>query len=547
MEKVNKPLLTSLYNKINLYLEIVETFEYIQKEFLNYFKYDKSNIETMTKEFIGDFNTFVIVEEKEIVEKNFHKIIMNEKCKENCEALSQEINIDKEYTIGILDSIENNINYNLSLFKKQFELEVFTFYTKYGEEDTEVCEELDKYFHEDITNILSYLKLRIIKIKKNVANILNEEISNYHRFIWNIVKGLRVDLKGKDTSNKAEILDKIITKEDEVLNYLDNIKEKIELLIKEKFLGIFLNLINETLGNQLDKRTKNYKEELNKYLAKEISEVDIIRKELVEYTTVDDKTMEKTSYYICSKVFSIQHDYLDMMININKLSFDEITDEIKFSINTMFYNEFFRPIYYINSELELYSICSILEEKFSYIIYGLIKSSLKNIKDNYYNTIINMLLDNIKSVSHMNVFKSIDSYVGNIKVCNQRLIMDLYSKYNNIYDGYSGLKKYCVNASKVVFLDKKVRSEERMFLKEYIPLNSNEENIFKGEHYCELKDLESKKEALYNNVYSIKVKLWKALEGDFTTYFDHLFQSIGKNIEYVKSEEKYYGMISNNS
>jgi len=78
MKEVNKTLVTSLYNKINLYIDIVEIFENLKKEFLRYFKYDSSITESMTKEFIGDFNTFVIVEEKERVEKVFHKIHTSE-------------------------------------------------------------------------------------------------------------------------------------------------------------------------------------------------------------------------------------------------------------------------------------------------------------------------------------------------------------------------------------------------------------------------------------------------------------------------------------
>ena len=339
-------------------------------------------------------------------------------------------------------------------------------------------------------------------------------------------------------------MDKIIIKEDEVLSFLDDFQEKIGFVIKEEFLNTVLNLINKILGNQLNEKIKTYKEELNKYLSREISEVNINRRDLIKYTIVDEMVMEKTEYNICYKIFSIQHDYLDMMLNISKYSFDEITDEVKSSINTIFYNEFFKSIYYINSEEDFYSICSILEEKFTYIIYGLIKSSLKNIKDKYYNYIVDRLIDNIKSVRGMNVFKSINSFAGNIKVYKQSLIIDLFNKFNKIHDNYKSLKGYHVNMPKVIFLDGKGSEKERIFLKEYIHLKSNEADIFKAESYYEFKNLISKKEALYNNIALIKIKLWKALEGDFMTYFDHLFQSIGKNLEYVKSQEEYYKVVN---
>ncbi|WP_346939909.1 hypothetical protein [uncultured Clostridium sp.] len=534
MEEVNKILVTSLYNKINLYLDIVEIFEYLQKEFLSYFKYDKSNTESMTKEFIGDFNTFVIVEEKERIEKVFHKVHTSDEHKVSCDALSKEVNIDKEFIANILDSIEKNINFKLNLFKKKCELEVYTFHMKYNEK--EIYNELNNYVHEDIEGALDRLKLKIFDLKKAVMDALDEEIKSYHRFIWNTFKELIIDLKKKDTLNNGEIEDKIIIKEDEVLNFLDNLKEKIEIEVKEEFIDVLLNLINEAFEDEFSKRIKIYKKGLNKYLAKEISESNLIRRGLIEYTTIDDIAMENRLYAIGYNLFSIEHDYLSMMLNISKFSFDEMTDEIKLSINTIFYNEFFRLIYYINSEEEFYTICRSFEDKFNYITCEIIKFSLRCIKNDYYNSIIDMLMDNIKSISHMNIFKSIDSYVGNIKIYNQGLIMDLYDEWNKIYDNYNNLKKYCIDTSNILILD------EKDFLKEYIHLNFKEEGIFKGECYREFKELERKKEELYNNIALIKEKLLKDLEGDFTTYFDHLFQSMGKNLEYVKSEEKHYNL-----
>ncbi|WP_346934644.1 hypothetical protein [Clostridium sp.] len=532
MKEVNKTLVTSLYNKINLYLDIVEIFENLQEEFLRYFKYYKSITESMTKEFIGDFNTFVIVEEKERVEKVFHKIHTSEDHKVNCGALSKEVNIDKEFIANIFDSIEKNINSKLNLFKKKCELEVYTFHMKYNEK--EIYNELNNYVHEDIEGALDRLKLKIFDLKKTVMDALDEEIKSYHRFIWNTFKELIIDLKKKDTLNNGEIEDKIIIKEDEVLNFLDNLKEKIEIEVKEEFIDVLLNLINEAFEGEFSRRIKIYKKELNKYLAKEISESNLIRRGLIEYTTIDDIAMENRLYAIGYKMFSIEHDYLSMMLNISKFSFDEMTDEIKLSINTIYYNEFFRLIYYINSEEEFYTICRSFEDKFNYITCEIIKSSLRRIKNDYYNSIIDMLMDNIKSISHMNVFKSIDSYAGNIKIYNQGLIMDLYDKWNKIYDNYNNLKKYYIDTSNILILD------EKDFLKEYIHLNFKEDSIFKCEYYREFKELERKKEELYNNIALIKEKLLKDLEGDFTTYFDHLFQSMGKNLEYVKSEEKNY-------
>lgn len=537
MKEVNKTLVTSLYNKINLYIDIVEIFENLKKEFLRYFKYDSSITESMTKEFIGDFNTFVIVEEKERVEKVFHKIHTSEEHKVNCDALSKEVNIDKEFIANILDSIEKNINSKLNVFKKKCELEVYTFHMKYNEK--EIYNELNDYVYEDIEGVLDRLKLKIFELKKVVIDALDEEIKSYHRFIWNTFKELIIDLKKKDTLNKGEIEDKIIIKEDEVLNFLDNLKEKIEIEVKEEFIDVLLNLINEAFEDEFSKRIKIYKKELNKYLAKEINESNLIRRGLIEYTTIDDIAMENRAYAIGYKMFSIEHDYLSMMLNISKFSFDEMTDEIKLSINTIFYNEFFRLIYYINSEEEFYTICRSFEDKFNYITCEIIKSSLRRIKNDYYNSIIDMLMDNIKSISHMNIFKSIDSYVGNIKIYNQGLIMDLYDEWNKIYDNYNNLKKYCIDTSNILILD------EKDFLKEYIHLNFKEDSIFKCEYYREFKELERKKEELYNNIALIKEKLLKDLEGDFTTYFDHLFQSMGKNLEYVKSEEKNYYMTIN--
>ncbi len=532
MEEVNKTLVTSLYNKINLYLDIVEIFEYLQKEFLSYFKYDSSITESMTKEFIGDFNTFVIVEEKERIEEFFHKVYTSEDYKVSCNALSKEVKIDKKFIHDILDSIEKNINSRLNLFKKKCELEVYTFHMKHGEK--EIYNELNRYVYEDMEGTLSYIEIGVVQLKNIVMGILDEEIKSYHRFIWNTFKELMVDLRGIDTLNKGDISDKIIIKEDEILNSLDILKEKISEVVRKEFIEVLLNLINEAFGDEFTKRIKVYKKELNKYLAKEICESNLTKIESVGYATTYDNSMKNREYTIGYKVFSLEHDFLNMMMNISKFSFDEITDEIELSINSIFYNEFTRLIYYINSEEEFYAMCRSLQDKFNYITCEIIKSSLKSIKDNYYNSIIDILMDNMKSISGINVFKSIDSYRGNIKVYNHGLIMDLYNKWNKMYGNYNELKKYCIDISNILILD------EKDILKEYFQLDFKEDSIFKGEYYCDFKALERKKEELYNNIVFIKEKLLKTLQGDFTTYFDHLFQSIGKNLEYVKSEERYY-------
>ncbi len=119
--------------------------------------------------------------------------------------------------------------------------------------------------------------------------------------------------------------------------------------------------------------------------------------------------------------------------------------------------------------------------------------------------------------------------------------MDLYNKWNKMYGNYNELKKYCIDISNILSLD------EKDILKEYFQLDFKEDSIFKGEYYCDFKALERKKEELYNNIVFIKEKLLKTLQGDFTTYFDHLFQSIGKNLEYAKSEERYYNLKVNSS
>jgi len=242
MEEVNKTLVTSLYNKINLYLDIVEIFEYLQKEFSSYFKYDSSITESTTKKFIGDFNTFVIVEEKERIEEVFHKVHTSEDHKVSCNALSKEVKIDKKFIHDILDSIEKNINSRLNLFKKKFELEVYTFHMKHGEK--EIYNELNRYVYEDMEGTLSYIEIGVVHLKNIVMGALEEEIKSYHRFIWNTFKELMVDLRGIDTLNKGDISDKIIIKEDEILNSLDALKEKISEVVRKEFIEVLLNLIN---------------------------------------------------------------------------------------------------------------------------------------------------------------------------------------------------------------------------------------------------------------------------------------------------------------
>ena len=129
-------------------------------------------------------------------------MIINTNYNGNYDVLNQDKNIDEEFIIKILDSIENNIICRLNLFKKQCQLEFYTSYYKYGKDEIEIYKGLNIHLNKDIPRTISYFKFKFMKFKKDIINILNDEINNYHRFIWNTVKNLRVILNEKDKLDK---------------------------------------------------------------------------------------------------------------------------------------------------------------------------------------------------------------------------------------------------------------------------------------------------------------------------------------------------------
>lgn len=532
--------ITLVYSKINLYRDLIGVFEYIKREIDVHFQFNEFKIITSYKSSIGDFDISFFVEEKENIEKEFQELLITRDYRGDYRILNQNRKIDEDVLVKILDSIEGNINSKLDLLKKQFNLEVYTFSTKYKEDMEEICEDLNRYINEYVPSTIYYIRLKMIKLKKDSIDILMDEINSYYMFIWNGTKKLRGDLKERDKLDKECMIDKIIVKQDEILNYLDGLQEKIIRIIEDNFIDEVLNIIESTVKAKLSEKMEIYKKELNVYLAKEISEGTIKNNETIKYNAIYNKDIEKETYIIFNELFSIQHDYLRMMLKINKALFNEMTDRVKDGINTIFYNEFFKPICYIRGDEDFHGICSILEEKFNYIIYNFISTSLKRCKESYYDYIIDKLIDNLESIQYINIFKPINRVTGNIDYYNGKLLMDVRYKINPIYESYKNLKKYNIDIFNILgSSDEKVEKERRV-LNEYLNLKFSDKEMFNSEYYKYHTDLSMKKNELYNNMYSIKIKVFKALEGDFITYFDHIFQCMGKNLEYVKSQEMYY-------
>lgn len=328
MEKVNQ-LMTSLYTRINVYSELIEIFEYIKREIDMYFQFSEFKIITSYKSYMGDFDISFFIEEKENVEKEFHKLLVTRDYRGDYGILNQNRKIDGEFLVKILDSIDKNINSKLDLLKKQFNLEIYTFNAKYKEDIEEICEDLNIYINEYVPSTICYIRLKMIKLKKDSIDILIDEVNSYYMFIWNEAKELRCDLKERDKLDKEGMIDKIIAKQDEILNYLDDLKEKIIRIIEDNFIDKVLGIIESTAKAKLSEKIKIYKKELNVYLAKEISEGTIRNNEAMKYNSTYSKDIEKETYIIFNELCSIQHNYLSMMIKINKSLFNEIIDRAK--------------------------------------------------------------------------------------------------------------------------------------------------------------------------------------------------------------------------
>ncbi|MEG1256149.1 hypothetical protein [Clostridium sp.] len=535
MENEQKILLTSLYNNINSYSDIIEVFDNLSKGFEDYFGDDITDgISESEGKFIIDYNTYHIIEHREIVLNMFYQLSKGIFRVEQC------IGLDKNEILPVLDSVESILEKKVALFKIEAKLEIRSFVNKKCGNSNSLVKELNDFFKQSIENNIPYIIHSVSEIKDEVEKLLIEELNTYDMNLWNMKKCIGKLWKDRSEVEEGMFIEEMFLEREEVIDKIDCLKSRIESVIKENFLNPSIEIIRENLSAKILEKTRAFKCTLNGFRARRIMMEQQEKLIEVGYENIIGRSIDAELYDMCSELFLIQYEYLKTIINLSKVGFDAINDEIKFAMDSIFINEFYGPIYYINTDEDFKRICISLEEKVHYLLYNFVIEAIKNFKTKYYDYITNTLLRKKSRLNNMYMFKSIDNYKGYINSYNHEVTSEVYKKIHELYKSYTDKKEiynFLNNELNTYSIDSHMQKD---FLEEYMGYRSEYENLFNIDNYSNVEYLEDKKHKLHENIKTFKTKICERLEEDFISYFDYMFQTTGRNIEYVKRQAKYY-------
>lgn len=540
MESEEKILLNSLYDNINSYSEVIEVFQNLSKVFDDYFGCETPNGLTMCEwEFIIDYNTYCISAHRDLGLDMFYEF------SKGVFKIEQYIGVDRDKILSILDNIEVFSANIVELFQRQIQLEFRSLINKKVGISNILVNELNDFLGEYIERNIQHIIPRVSEIKVEAEKLIIEELNIYDMNLWNMKKTMGKLWKDRNEPEEGVFLDKILSEREKFIDNVDSLKSKLQVILKEKFFNIAIEVIREAIGEKVSKKIIQFKVNLNKSMAKKITHGEKNKFMDVGYKNIKQNSVDLELYNICSEIFLIEYHYLKAMGNLSKSGFYAIKDEIKFSMDNIFISELYSPIYYIKTDEDFKSICILQKAKLNYIIYKFVIESIKRVKDKYYNGMVNMLLRKKNNIDKIYIFKAIDNCTGYVNYYNPEIIVEVYNKIKESYSGYKDEKGIDTHFSTILNSDYVDNNMDEEFFRQFMELGDEYESIINLNSYNSIESLEDKKNELHVNIKNFKMKLWDALEEEFILYFDSIFHAVGRNMEYVKRQAEYYVEKSN--
>ncbi len=529
MKNINVGPIDKLGNKINLYSNLIEIFKYLINIFEDYFKsYNIEDSHEKNEEFIVDFHTFILSSHREKILEIFYEILRNKDFE-----VEEYIALEREEFLNIGNEALQRLLGTLNLFERDYDFEIRSFLSRKEDISEEILKDLNEFSQEYIHNNINYLGKKLGQLKESMNTILFEELNNYNRNIWKLMKDIREILKDRDSTHGDITAHRILEMREKFIGYVDEIENDIGDIGKNEFIAPAMTLIEENLGMKIREKERTFKNCLNEWMAKELDINEKDKDSHILYQVNETSCRNNEVQELSNEIFEIQYNFLRKILNFTEYCFNNKNEEMKFRLDSIFLNEFCSPVFFIKSIEEFNSICTSLEEKRSYIIYNFVISAFKGFKEDYYYLIIEELLNKKNRINSMNIFKSISKYNGDNHCNNLNEIIEVFNKINEIYKGYEKWDKSVHLPEVLDIYNRKQKISENIFDK-YIYDNTKYKEIFKSESYENISSIDDKKCELYGNITKFKDHLWNLLKGDLIYYFDSLFQSIGRSMEFAK-------------
>ena len=382
MKNIKSDITRGNINDINLYRDGIEILEETLNIYINYFSLSSYGLE--------DINLIIeyLVNGIEKYKNNILNAFYNYHIIENQDYIDFKLHYGINFK-EFLSNIENFKRYsiiNLKCFFSFWRLELETYVER---NNMSLFKDKSYILIEIINNIensvICILDETLDKGETVAINKLDYEILNFNKIIFDLDEELKKIFMDKYEIHSLSLNERLIILSDSFLDNVDELEKCIKTIFKNEFFIENLTQIDTTVEESIKKLINKYKKELNKLYVDELNNKEDTLKEICNF---ENKITDIDKIYeIFIDIISLENEYLKYMSYTFVKSFNLIENKLKYNLSRVFYNEFYRTIYDINSIEDLILIVESLEIKVNYIICNMATYML-NIFEDRYNSVI---------------------------------------------------------------------------------------------------------------------------------------------------------------
>ena len=259
-------ILTSLYENIEVYTEAKNLMKNLIKGFENYFGVTEFEGELASEiKLLIQHSAFDIQSFKVKVIEVFHNLLLSDDLK-----FDRTMGLEKNYLITLSKEIKKTLEDTLFLYQHEFLLELTGFLN--NNKNLKLSEELKTITTEYFSNNLTYFYECIEKSIEEIGLLIEDNISDYEVFVWNIKKMLLENTKKINTLDDKMYIDKILSIRDIFINTTDNVISSLINDINYVILISFSEKIRQELLVGLKDKLNYYERTLKEYLEDYASE-----------------------------------------------------------------------------------------------------------------------------------------------------------------------------------------------------------------------------------------------------------------------------------
>lgn len=523
MKNNKKDTFDSLNNRINAYKDGLGILEGLLNLYKSCFDFD--NQESLINNLTIDYGVKVIETYKSDGLKVFHNILMGD-LSNNDYIIT---NIEYGNCIYPLETIESFTLDSFNFFINTMDLEINTFLEKNEFEFS------DLEFYMNITSIdslkkliLDLIKNTIKKSKKFVVDEIRLKVEEANRSLWTMKKEISVLISDKDNIEWEVFIEQFLYLRDGYLERIEELQNIIRSLAEEAFLKSSVKHINRIIQYEMQKLMDKYKGNLNKcFILKLVNGRDNYRESCFVKTKAIDAKETDTR---CWEILSLELEYFSLGLRLVVNNFNVLEGKFKANLDSIFYNEFYSPMYVVESQEDFSTMIEAFKTKASYIVYNIVINMFKLFTIEYHKSISLIAKKRIESIEKLYFFKPI-SYMGFVKIYNPEIVVGLQKELYAIYGTYDFKRNMDEGIDKIFSSSTILNSEVEELIEVFTyKLNIESSNA----------ELNEKKKSFQENINNLKSDLWEKIYDKFIYNYIYLNQSILNNIDSIKRAMKLY-------